>query len=245
MGAEWQSSCYLRAWYDGQIQAARDGADFRVYLPAAWEGDVSVTTEDNVQESETYPDRGDVIVKGARGNVEIEVENGTVTVEMADDMREVLNCDAAGIQACLDEGWPATCGCTDFSRIAVDSGPGLSANISVDIPGHIWSTARLKNAQAGLTPSSDPLCEALVDCDGFNDCDIFTADPNKPFEREVEFNDPGDLAVEGAGVSVNLTSNGCGIIPSVTGPEDFETGIAETKRGDVSICTGCLDIPVP
>jgi hypothetical protein len=271
----WRDLCQVRVYYDGMSQPLRDGADFRVWLPEGWEGDLDVTTEDNDVEDE-YPRRGNVAIKGAKGSVDVELGSGNADIEMDPGTNEVpLICDDAQHVECEDVGWSlgdvcsgaagceenpdqtscedagcdfaAGCGCVDFGEVKVATHPGRSANITVDVPSDIWGNARLENTEPGLTPSSDPLCLATVECGGIGSCEEDPLDTDKLWKTVVELNDPGDLNVEGAGFSINAGSDACGLVPETEGPAGpGELGdIEDVEKGHIVVCSGCLDIPLP
>jgi hypothetical protein len=251
-----RDGCQVRVWYNGQTQPVRDGADIRVTLPPSYVGHLDIVTEDNIAEDQ-YPDRGDVTIKGLRGSAEIELDSGNVQVKLADGILEGPTCGPEAVAACegyLDpdtmdpKPWDTNCGCTDFGQVKVASRPERATNVTVDMPGDLWGTANMENAQPGMTKSSDPLCTASVsECQGIDACEDLIYDDNFPWKRQTEFNDPGDAAPAGAGFGFPLKSESCQNVTVVDGPDDFdETAEPPTeKRGDLVVCSGCLDIPNP
>jgi hypothetical protein len=247
-----RDGCQVRVWYNGQTQPVRDGADIRVIMPASYAGRIEITTEDNIAEDQ-YPDRGDVRVKGLRGSAQVELDSGNVEVKLADDILEAPPCGAEAVMTCEnfedDEmnpiPWDTGCGCTEFGQVKVDSRNERAANVTIDMPGDLWATANMENAQPGMTTSSDPLCEAIVECDGIGDCNDLRKD--FPWKRQTEFNDPpGDAAIEGAGYGFPITSAACQDVTYVDGPDDWGSSEPATeKRGDLTICHGCVDIANP
>jgi hypothetical protein len=245
--AYWQDGCGVHLYYDGQSQKLRVGADMRVYLPAGWEGLLNVTTEDNVAELEDYPDRGDVTIIGLRGSADIQVDSGIVNVKLADGIEPVPACTEAFNQACADVGWdtmhPDCTACTEFGRVRVTTRGELPIQGTVDAPNSLWVNVTMKNSAPGLTPSSDPLCEATIDCDDFGGCSWIDNDPNKPFDRRAELNKPS-ASLEGLGYNINVESGACVSTTSVEGPDDF-TMPASSLRGELHMCTGCVDGTIP
>ena len=97
----WLNSCYIRMYYVGLSQKARVGADFRVFLPKGWEGDLNVVTNDYTSlESETFPRHGDVTVYGAAGDVSVTTDQGAITVVMDANVEPSPGCTAENNQAC-------------------------------------------------------------------------------------------------------------------------------------------------
>jgi hypothetical protein len=253
-----RNGCQIRVWYDGLTQPVRDGADIRVILPPSYTGQLGIETEDNIAE-DAYPDRGDVRVKGWRGQLlEVELDSGNVDIEMAEDTLSAPICGEAANTAC-DEfvdpdtmepaAWSLDCGCTEFGKIQVDSRPERASNITVDVPSGLWGTTRMENSQAGLTKDSDPVCLATPDCGGLDgDCKDVDYDDAFPWRHNAEFNDPGDANLDGTGYQINLVSQGCQNVTFAAGPDDWSGPMGDPEvetRGDVLMCSGCLDIASP
>jgi hypothetical protein len=253
-----RNGCSIRVWYEGMVQPKRDGADIRVILPPSYAGNLDIITEDNIEDSE-YQDRGDVTIKDLKGTADIEVDSGNVTVSMASDVLEAPACGAEAIQICEDfeiedpenpgemipAPWDLTCGCSDFGKVRVETRPERASNITIDMPGDLWATARMENSQAGLTSDSDPLCTAEADCNGIDDCEDLNYDSAFPWKRDTEFNDPGDSAVEGVGYSFDMNSQACQNVAYSTGPDNYGEEEEVEKRGDLLLCSGCVDIAGP
>lgn len=247
-----RDGCQVRVWYNGQTQPVRDGADIRVIMPPSFAGKLEIVTEDNIAE-DTYPDRGDVRIKGLLGSAEIEVDSGNVEVKLASDILEAPSCGPELVQMCEDyvdpdtmeaAPWDLDCGCTSFGQVRVDSRNERAANITVDMPGDLWATANMENAQPGMTESSDPLCEAIVECGNIDNCEDLRKD--FPWKRQTEFNHPaGDAAIAGAGYGFPVTSASCQNVTYVDGPDDYGSELPTEKRGDLTICSGCVDIANP
>lgn len=247
-----RSGCEIRAWYEGQIQPSRDGTDIRVILPPNYLGNLDIVTQDNAEEEE-YPDRGDVRVKGLPGTATIEVESGRVEVELAADMLEAPACGPELNQSCWDyqdmdmqpAPWDTKCGCTDFGKVKVTTRANQAAKITVEIPDDLWAIARMENAQPSQSTDDEVFCTAEATCDAL-ECEDIDYDDTKPWKHTIEFSDPGPSAYEGTGYGLDLTSEACGMVPFVSGPDDFGADSPESeKRGDVRVCDDCLDIPAP
>lgn len=246
----WKNDCEVRAYFNGLTQPVRDGADFRVFLPADYTGAVRIVTEDMTVDEE-YPARSDVRVVEGRGDIDISLESGVVEVQMADDITEAARCTQAQIEDCRTyenedgepEPWNPMCACTaavgEFTGVKAVSRTEQPSNMTVQIPSGIWANAILQNTTQGLTPSSKPLCMAETLCDEFDECD-----PNQefPWKSNTEVNDPGDSAPESAGFNVNLESAGCGAVLFVDGPEDFGSEPKTEDRGFLTVCSDCLDL---
>lgn len=245
----WQENCGVHLYYDGQTQKLRVGADIRVFLPKTFEGLINVVTEDNVAELEDYPDRGDVTIVGLPGSADIEVDSAIVQVILADGTEPVPACTADLNQQCADVGWdtmdPMCTACVDFGRVHVTTRGEQPIQATIDGPANLWINVTMKNSAPGLVPSSDPLCEATIDCDDFGDDGCFWIDNDiaKPFNRRAELNKP-DAALEGLGYNINVEAGACAVIEAVEGPDDYEMPGA-SLRGELRMCTGCLDIPIP
>ncbi len=253
----WLDGCQIRVYYDGLQQPIRDGADLRVTLPASYNGELIVNTTDNIEDSQ-YVDRSDVKIKGLRGNAEVELDSGNVDVFFARDARpgEGL-CDPATIDACEtfvnpdtmeDDPWSIDCPCTDYGALQVSSRVSQSTNITVDIPSGLWATANSNNKHPGLTTISTPTCTADTNCDGLS-CRDESFEESKPWRRQTEFNDPNptdaSTAVATGGYNMILTSESCSDVDFHPAPEDFENEPEVETRGNILVCSGCVDIPNP
>jgi hypothetical protein len=234
-------TCYIRAYYDGLFQPVRDGANFRVTIPAGWEGDLEVTTSDNLEEGiDTYPDRSDVIVDGLNGNLTVDLDSGNVEVRLDPNIKHFAGC--AANDDCEAMGYAMGCGCSEPTNVSIANKSGQASNITVDVGNaDNWYTMILDNR--GMFSSSDDfVCTATIDCDSFPDCVI---DPiyaaAEPQER-AEVNFPGGEAVAGAGIRIQLVSEACANIRYVDGPEDYDVEeLPEEKRGELRVCVGCLE----
>src|SRR5690606_5545316 len=89
------TGCYIRNYYEGQLQPVRDGVNFRITIPRGWDGDLLLTTEDNLEEGiESYPDRSDIIVDGLAGNLSIDMDSGNAKVRMDPATDHFAGCSA-------------------------------------------------------------------------------------------------------------------------------------------------------
>ncbi|PRQ03007.1 hypothetical protein ENSA5_19460 [Enhygromyxa salina] len=234
-------ACYIRAYYDGLFQPLRDGANFRVTIPAGWGGDLDIVTSDNLEEGiDSYPDRSDVIVDGVAGNLTIDLDSGNAQVKMDANTQHYAGCSAN--DTCVMEGYAMGCGCTTPTNIAIENSSGQSSNITVDVNNaDNWYTMVLEN-QGTFSASDDFVCNATIDCSSFADCVIDDAYEALAYQERAEINYPGDPAIEGAGMRVALVSKSCANIKYVDGPEDYEAeSLPEEKRGELRVCVGCLE----
>ncbi len=235
------TGCYARVYYDGQIQPVRDGANFRVTIPRGWDGDLELVTEDNLEEGiDTYPDRSDIIVDGVAGNLNIDLDSGNVQVRMDPETDHFAGC--AANDACVMEGYPLGCGCSEPTNVTIANNNGQSSDITVDVGNaSAWYTMSLEN-RGTLTAGDDFVCTATIQCDAFADCMIDSDFADVENQERAEVNYPGDPALLGAGIRIQLVSEGCANIVYTSGPDDYELeDFPEQKRGDVEVCVGCLE----
>ena len=246
--AAWPDQCSIRIYFEGQSQKLRVGADMRVFLPAAWEGTLNVATTDNVEEIEDYPDRGNVTVLGLRGTSSIEVDSGDVNVRLADSTEPVPVCSAQQNADCDAVGWdtndPSCAACQVFGRVAVTTRGEQPTSITVDAPSDLWINGTLDNTQPGLSPSTEPNCDANIDCDAFGGCVFLEEDVNKPWRRRVELNQPS-ASLAGLGFNINIASGACAPVKYADGPDDYLMP-KEKDGGQTTLCSGCLaDMQAP
>lgn len=236
---EGATSCYIRAYYDGQSQPVRDGVNFRITLPAGWDGKLEITTADNLEEGVgVYPDRSDVYVYNAAGSVTIDNDSGNVEVSLDPNVAHFAGC--ASSASCEEMGFPMMCGCTDPTAISILNGTGQASNITVDVPADNWYTVKLEN-QGNFSAGSDFVCTATIDCDAFADCVLDPAYAAIEYQERAEINWPGDPAVMGTGININVTSQDCANIDYVEGPDDYEAEVLPNEqRGNLRLCSGCL-----
>lgn len=238
--ADGAASCYLRSYYEGQLQPVRDGANFRVTVPRGWTGNLEIVTSDNLEEGVgVYPDRSDVIVDGAAGNVNIDMDSGNVAVRMDPNTKHFANC--AANDTCVAMGYAQGCGCDSPTNIAIANAAGQASDITVDVGNpDAWYTMILEN-RGSFSASDDFICTATIDCGPFDDCVIDPDFANLDQQERAEINWPGDPAVAGAGMRISLVSESCANIAHINGPEDYESeDFPEEKRGDINVCVGCL-----
>lgn len=235
-----QDTCYIRAYYDGQFQPVRDGANFRITVPIGWEGDLELTTSDNLEEGiESYPDRSDVTVDGLNGNLTIDLDSGNAEVRLDPNIAHYAGCGSS--QTCEDMGYVMGCGCSEPTNISIANKPGQASNITVDVgSADNWYTMILENR--GTFSSSDEfVCNATIDCGSFDECVIDPDYAALESQERAEVNFPGMPAIEGAGIRLSLVSEACANIEYVNGPEDYDSeSMPEEKRGELRACVGCL-----
>lgn len=237
------TGCYVRAYYDGQIQPSRDGVNFRVTLPTGWDGDLFLTTEDNLAEG-TYPDRSDITVMGLAGNLEVDMDSGNLAVKLNPNVAHFAGCGNS--QACEDAGFDPmepVCTCSDPTNITVENAPGQASNMTVDVAdASNWYTVRLENTgEAAANGELD--CGAIVDCDAFASCVVDSDFANLPYKEFAEINYPGEPALESSGIRVNLTSSNCAVVEYTNAGADYdlESGTPDSElRGVLNLCVGCL-----
>jgi hypothetical protein len=236
---EGATSCYIRAYYDGQSQPVRDGANFRITLPAGWDGKLDIITEDNLEEGVgVYPDRSDVSVYNAAGSVGVDLDSGNVTISLDPNIAHFAGCSASA--SCEEMGFPMMCGCTDPTTVTVLNGTGQASNIVVDVPANKWYTAKLEN-QGTFSAGAEFVCTATIDCESFEDCVLDPAYTTIEYQERAEINWPGDPAVMGTGVNINITSQDCANIDYIEGKDDYETEVfPNEQRGNLRLCSGCV-----
>jgi hypothetical protein len=234
-------TCYVRAYYDGLFQPVRDGANFRITLPAGWEGDLELTTSDNLEEgAETYPDRSDITVDGLNGNLTVDLDSGNVDVRLDPNVKHYAGCSAN--DTCEMMGYAMGCGCSEPTNVSIANKSGQASNMTVDVANaDNWYTMVLENR--GTFSSSDEfVCNATIDCDSFANCMIDPDYAALASQERAEINFPGMPAVEGAGIRVSLVSEACANIEYVNGPEDYDSpDLPKEKRGELRVCVGCLE----
>lgn len=233
-------TCYIRAYYDGLFQPVRDGANFRITVPAGWGGDLEITTSDNLEEGiDTYPDRSDVSVDGLNGNLTVDMDSGNATVRLDPNIPHYAGCPAN--QDCVDMGYAMGCGCSEPTNVTIANKTGQASNITVDVGNaDNWYTMILEN-RGTFSSSDDFVCNATIDCDSFPNCVIDPDYAALPSQERAEVNFPGMPAVEGAGIRISLVSEACANIRYVESIDDYDTDpLPEEKRGELRACVGCL-----
>lgn len=234
------TGCYVRNYYEGQLQPVRDGVNFRVTIPVGWDGDLELTTEDNLEEGiETYPDRSDIIVDGLAGNLLVDMDSGNIQVRMDPETDHFAGC--AANDDCVAMGYMMGCGCSEPTNVSIGNKSGQASNVTVDVGNaNAWYTMILENR--GTFSSSDEfVCTATIECSAFGVCEIDPDYAAIEYQERAEVNYPGEPAIAGAGMRIALVSEACANINYVERPEDY--GADEfplEKRGDLNVCVGCL-----
>ncbi|MFO7564152.1 MAG: hypothetical protein R6X02_16015 [Enhygromyxa sp.] len=239
--AEGVTRCYVRNYYEGQLQPVRDGVNFRVTIPAGWNGNLVLTTQDNLGEGiDSYPDRSDIIVDGVAGNLTVNMDSGNVAVRMDPNTKHFASCPSN--DTCVEEGYAMGCGCSEPTNISIANQTGQSSDITVDVGNpDAWYTMLLEN-RGSFSASDDFVCTATIDCGPFETCEIDSDYASLEFHERAEVNYPGEPAISGAGMRIALVSESCSNITYVNGPEDYEIDeFPADKRGDLHVCVGCLN----
>lgn len=248
------NACYVRAHFDGMAQPLRDGANFRVTLPAGWNGELEIVTSDNLGEGiEYYPDRSDVRVTGLSGPLSVDLDSGNVEIVLDSSIEHYAGCPFNDVCELGDPNatpplapFDPTCGCTYPTSVTIDNAPGQASDITIDLPTTSaltgegpWYTVWLENEGRGFGYFA---CAATLDCDAFGpDCLIdpdFSAIKHKEW---AEINYPGEPAMPVAGIQINATSSTCADVAYIEHPEDY--GLKEfphEQRGNLHVCSGCL-----
>ncbi|MFV8751793.1 purine-nucleoside phosphorylase [Nannocystaceae bacterium ST9] len=249
-------ACYIRAYYDGQNQPVRDGANFRVTLPAGWNGDLEIVTEDNLNDGvETYPDRSDVTVTGLTGTLLVDLDSGNVKVKVDEAIQHYAGCASNDICESGDPDamppvgpFDPACGCTDPTFVTIENSTGRSSNITIDVPTTSsvtgeprWYDIRLEN-EGMFSGSSEFICQATINCDEFGAGCVINPDfADLEYKEWAEVSYPGDPAIPGTGIQINATSKDCANIKFVEDPADYDIDMfPEEQRGNLTVCSGCL-----
>jgi hypothetical protein len=251
----WQDGCGIYVYYNGLSQLARAGADIRVTLPSDYLQGVSIATSDNVQE-DSYPNRGNVCIDGARGAVDVELQNGLVFVSVESDpdhpqspyptCPEDLVIDCENFDDPDTEGpdpWSNNCGCInqnfDPGGVEVASLEPSSANITVDLPGGLWTSFRAENA--GENQIDGKNCPSTIGDLGAVEYEDGGNDENKPWLRSGFANKPATAPA--GGFRVDLKSSGCESVAGVEEPKEWDASVDDPEaevRGNIEICAGCI-----
>ena len=250
----WQDGCQIAVFYDGQEQVDRAGADLRVTLPRDFIYDLTIVTEDNDADSD-YQNRGNVCVEGLPGSADISLSNGTAWVILDQSMPEMPECPDNLRTECEQANWDTTvCGCLSqgfsFSQVKIAANDGQSANGTVDIPsgGDFWVGYTMRNDGQNSPGNQEPgaLCEAVVEDNAgsvrLSESTNLTQAPNS---NQGSINYPGAPATEGAGYSIQMTSDECSVVLATENPDGFlgrgnGPDQASDERGNMKICSGCL-----
>lgn len=229
------TACYVRAYYDGMFQPVRDGANFRVTIPAGWAGALELVTSDNLEEGiDSYPDRSDILVDGLAGPLAVDLDSGNVAIRIDPNLAHYAGCPAN--DECVMLGYAPGCGCAEPTEVSVSNKASNASNITVDV-GNVdhWYTVLLENRAA------DPACTATIDCSAFAECQLDPDYAATPWAERAEINYPGDPAIAGAGIRIMLVSESCADVPFVNSPDDYENpDMPIEQRGDIEVCAGCL-----
>jgi hypothetical protein len=234
-------TCYIRAYYDGMYEPIRDGANFRVTIPAGWGGDLDIVTSDNLEEGvDTYPDRSDVIVHGLNGNLDVDLDSGNVHVRMDPNVPHYAGC--ADSQACEEMGYAIGCGCDEPTLVSIANKSGQASNVTVDVgAADNWYSMVLEN-RGTFSASDDFVCNATIDYGPFTNYMVDDASAAAPWEEGAEINFPGSPASNGNGIRISLISEACANIRYAEDPGDYDADpLPEEKRGELRVCVGCLD----
>ena len=234
--ADGNSSCYVRLYYVGQDQPARTGANFRVTVPAGWDGDLRIVTSDNTID---FPQRSNVTVDGLAGNLEVALDSGNVNVRVDPSIDHFAGCAAS--DQCEEDGFPPApdCTCDTPTSITIENNEGQASNITVDVPEDRWYNVILEN-QGNFSAGSDFVCNATIDCDDIGECDINPDFANVVWHERAEINYPGDPALNGNGINVFVVSSACADIETVEFDNWDADPYPEEKHGDLRLCSGCL-----
>ena len=238
--AQWADGCQIRVVYDGLVQLARAGADFRVTLPRGFVGALEVTTEDNAADAD-YHDRARVCVQDLPGLAEIQLGAGEAFVILAADVTPFPLCSPEDIADCESVEWTQGCACLaaqgQASGLTVRSGAGQAADATVDVPEDLWArySLRIMGSSGDCTTSADAgagLLQPNLDLQG-------------PGLAIGTINEPPPPAQQGVGYSLSLQSDDCAVVSSTASPDDFVgQGHGEEQdtllRGDLGVCAGCL-----
>lgn len=249
----WQDGCQIAVFYDGQQQVDRSGADLRITLPRDFIYDLTIVTEDNDADSD-YQNRGNVCVEGLPGSADISLSNGTAWVILDQNMPEMPECPPSLRTECEEANWDtAVCGCLaqgySFSQVKITANDGQSADGIVDIPsgGDFWVGYTMRNDGQNDPGNEEPgaLCEAVVDPSAgtirLSDSTNLDQAPNS---NQGSINFPGAPATEGAGYSIQMTSDTCAVVLATETPDGFVgAGLGpeqpSNERGNMAICSGC------
>ncbi len=254
----WADGCRITVHDERGEQAPGSGADLRVTLPASYDGSIDIETADALA-VDGYFGRGDVRVWGSRGDLDVKLDGGEVLVYVDREARPgATACTAADVLACETwtdpesgeaDPWSLACPCLDYGRIQVGSRCDGASSITVDLPAGLWATVIAGNDQPGLTADAEPSCSATLDCPALGTCRDEQSISSHPWRRLVELNDPnpaeGSTAVAQGGLSVSLRSARCEFVDVHPAPGDFPGPAQTEKRGDVQVCSGCLEALLP
>ena len=229
----WRDGCGIRSWYDGQTQQERAGMDLRIHLPPDFLAQLDVTTEDN-DIDEDYLRRGDVCLWNVPASVKVDLHRGEALVKMADDLVATPTCSEADIAACDAAEWAQECPCIAKGQTASTvSIEGTTSDIAVSLPSSTFARVNLEN-KAGLPPNEDH-CFATLDVPGA-----------VPEPSDYPWIQSGVIAPAGntnAALAISAFSDECDSVRHVETPGMYERGGAgqlDPRRGDITVCDGCI-----
>jgi len=249
------NGCQIRSYYEGLTQPARDGVNFRVYLPENYRGTINAITEDNIWPEGNYFKRSNVTVVDLYGSATIQLEQGEANVRLAPDILPAPYCFAEpglnedanqGCEDYVDDAtmmpapWDKDCGCVDkLGKVDVKTTEPNAANITVDAPSDFWTTINATNQQPA--PTKDDSCLATVKCGEFDECekDASRCIEDEPWRCAALTNVPAG-ALAGTGYSLKLTSSACSDVSFHQSSGDFGADAEIEQRGDLTVCSGCL-----
>jgi hypothetical protein len=212
MPRAWQDACSILLYYNGQSQLARAGADIRVTLPATYRESIEIATADSVIE-DSYPNRGNVCIRGLRGSADIELQNGLAFVSVASDA------EAPGLAA-------------------VRGLEKASAEITVDVPSDLWTSIDAHMQSERDTEGT--ACPAVVV--GLPDVEYDPEHPALSRHVIGDANRP-TAAQLGGGYGVQISSAACDPVASVESPPEWDPEEAEPEpesRAGLVVCSGCI-----
>ncbi|MFV8750594.1 purine-nucleoside phosphorylase [Nannocystaceae bacterium ST9] len=247
--------CYIRMYSDSASQSIYTGANFRITLPAGWDGDLEIVTSDNVEVgARYYPDRSDVDVTGLSGSLRVDLDSGNVNVSVDSNVDHFSGCASNDI---CEMGEPdamppvapfdPSCGCTQPTTIVVNNATGQSSNITIDVPTNskVSGAGRWYNILLENWAGPDSICSAIIDCEAFGEgCLIDSEFSNTNNIEKAEINYPGLPATTGAGIQIQAHSDSCADVEYLENPEDYDSDedFPSEQRGNLRLCSGCLQI---
>ncbi len=251
----WINDCEVRVYFDGQNQLRRSGADIRVTLPPEYRQDLSIITQDNV-EDDNYFNRGNVCISNLFASARVETESGNVWVALDPAIYEAPKCTPDQIANCenwtVDDGmdgetpapWAPECTCISqaggqFGQLQVDNRDNNSSDIKVDIPAGLWTSITAQNQ--GMSQEQDgEHCDAVVTVP---DAEPDTTGNDFPWQAKFFANYPGEPAIAGAGFNIQVTSSECGPVAYTENPNEY-VGAGEdqdsNERGNIEVGTGII-----
>lgn len=230
----WRDGCGIRTWFDGQEQKLRAGMDLRVHLPPDFLAQLDVTTEDN-DTDEDYLRHGDVCLWNAPASVKVNLQRGEALVKMADDLVATPTCSEADIAACDAAQWAQECPCIAKGQTASTvSIEGRTSDIAVSLPSSTFASVTLENRGTDQDPEGDH-CLVEIDVPG---ADLEPSD--------FAWKQRGVIAPRGNAtyaLAISAFSDECASVHHVETPEMYEPGGAgqlDPRRGDITVCDGCI-----